>query len=115
MNPAQTDIEIYLLAAKSWVSVEQLCRECHITERLLRADGRRRPIYSRFAISSSTHGLKHITYTTPAERIKYKHSRQKVLIQNARALRDFNQALSNCLTGKPQLERHTGQQTLFRL
>jgi hypothetical protein len=103
-------IERYLLAARHWVSVEEICRACSIPERLLRADGRRRPIFSRFAISCSTKGVKHITHTTVRERIKYKHSRLKVLIANRRALDEFTHALHSNLTGhNPTFERHTGQ------
>ncbi|MEI6034492.1 MAG: hypothetical protein WCS65_09460 [Verrucomicrobiae bacterium] len=104
-------IEALLLARAGWVSVDDVCSACQVPERLLRADGKRRPIFSRFAISSSTKGLKHISLTTAPERIRYKHSRLKVLIANRRALDEFNRALTNCLTGKRpgQYERHTGQ------
>lgn len=111
-----TRIEMYLLALAEWVPVVDICRDCEVAERLLRADGRRRPIYSRFAISSSTKGLKHLAHTDARERIAYKHARKKVLIANARALRDFDNAVSACLTGKlPTLtEYHTGQGLLFQ-
>ena len=104
-------IEALLLSRAGWVAVEDVCSACEVPERLLRADGRRRPIFARFAISSSTHGLKHLSLTTAPERIRYKHSRLKVLIANRRALDEFNQAVHACLTGKrPNLvERHTGQ------
>ena len=103
-------IEQYLLAAGDWVSVDDVCRSCNIPERLLRADGHRRPIFSRFAISSSTRGLKHITHTTVRERLRYKHARLKVLIANRRALDEFAHALHSNLAGRnPTYERHTGQ------
>jgi hypothetical protein len=111
-----TRIEIFLLTRAEWVSVETVCRGCEVTERLLRADGRRRPIFSRFAISSSTKGLKHIRHTTARERITYKHARQKVLIAHARALKEYAQAVHACVTGKlPDLhEVHTNQGLLFQ-
>jgi hypothetical protein len=106
-----TRIEIYLLTREHWVSVDDVCRDCGIAERLLRADGRRRPIFGRFAISSSTKGLKHMRHTTDRERIAYKHARKKVLIANARALKEYDTAIRECLTGKHpnQIEVHTAQ------
>lgn len=106
-------IEVYLLTRPVWVPVEILCRDCEVSERLLRADGRRRPIYSRFAISSSTKGLKHIRHTTVEERLAYKHARRKVLVANARALREFQFAVADSITGKPARELFTGQGVFF--
>lgn len=110
-------IESFLLTAKRWFSVAEICRACECPERLLRADGKRRPIYRKFAISSSTKGLKHLSFTTIAERLQYKHARLKVLISNRRALDDFAEASRSCLTGKfpDQRERFTQQATLFPL
>lgn len=109
-----TQIETLLLERETWVPVEEICATCQIPERLLRADGRRRPIFSRFAISSSTKGLKHIKHTDARERITYKHARLKVLIANRRALDEFNNAIANCLTPTiPAVERHTGQMVLL--
>jgi len=110
-------IEAILLARAGWVSVEEVCALCEIPERITRADGKRRPIFSLFAISSSTKGLKHLDHTTARERITYKHSKQKVIVAYYRALRDYNNALANCLTGKfpRQEERFTHQATLFPL
>jgi hypothetical protein len=107
-------IEIFLLAAGEHVPVKTLCDHFGIPERLLRADGKRRPLCHRFAISSSKNGengLKHIRHCTTAERLAYKHARKKVLIANARALQEYDRALHNCLTGKHpnKIERHTGQ------
>jgi len=106
-----TRIELLLLDRATWVPVDEICAACQINERLLRAVGRRPAIFSRFAISSSTKGLKHIRHTDARVRIAYKHARLKVLIANRRALDEYHAALSNCLTGrKPTLqERHTGQ------
>lgn len=110
-------IESFLLTAKRWFSVTEICRTCSCPERLLRADGKRRPIYRKFAISSSTKGLKRLSFTNVAERIQYKHARLKVLISNRRALDDFAEASRNCLTGKfpRQEERFSRQATLFPL
>jgi hypothetical protein len=106
-----TTVEMFLLSRGGWVSVEDVCHACEVPERLLRADRKRRPIHTPFAISSSTKGLKHISKTTARERIEYKHARLKVLIANRRALDEYTRALANCLTGKRpnQVERHTGQ------
>lgn len=110
-------INQFLLTAPRWFSTTEICQACGCPERLLRADGKRRPIYSKFAISSSTKGLKHLSFTCVAERLQYKHARTKVLIQNRRALDDFAEGLRNCLTGKfpDQRERFTHQATLFPL
>jgi hypothetical protein len=107
-------IELFLLDKGDWVPVKELCRECSVPERLLRAAGRRKSIFSKFAISCSTKGIKHIALTTPRERIQYKHSRLKVLIANRRALDEFTLAVTNCLTGRPTYERLTGQMTFFK-
>ena len=113
MNPGElaSRVEMFLLSRGGWVSVEDVCSACDIPERLLRADGKRRPIHTAFAISSSTKGIKHVSQTTARERIEYKHARLKVLIANRRALVEFTGAISNCLTGRrpDQIERHTGQ------
>jgi hypothetical protein len=108
---------MFLLCRGGWVSVEDVCAACDVPERLLRADGKRRPIHTTFAISSSTKGIKHVSQTTVRERIEYKHARLKVLIANRRALDEFTSALANCLTGKfpDQRERFTQQATLFPL
>jgi len=111
------NIEALLLARAGWVPVDDVCTACHVPERLLRAHGKRLPIFSAFAISSFTKGLKHLSLTTTEERIRYKHSRLKVLIANRRALDEYHRALSNCLTGRfpDQVERFTHQATLFPL
>ena len=110
-------IEALLLDRAAWVAVEDICTACQVPERLLRAQGKRRPIFSAFAISSFTRGIKHLRFTTPDERIRYKHSRLKVLIANRRALDEYHRACTNCLTGKfpDQRERFTHQATLFPL
>lgn len=111
----QTQIEAFLLTEPRWFSVSEICERFAFPERLLRADGRRRPLCRRFAISSSTKGLKHLSFATIRERLEYKHARRKVLIAQARALKEYNEAITNCLTGKkPTLqERHTGQLVLI--
>jgi len=110
-------IESFLLTAKRWFSTAEICRACGCQERLLRADGKRRPIFRKFAISSSAKGLKHLNFTTVTERLTYKHARLKVLISNRRALDDLAEATRCCLTGKfpDQRERFTQQATLFPL
>jgi hypothetical protein len=107
-------VDLYLLNSGGWVSVDDICQHCSVPERLLRADGKRRPIFTRFAISSSSKGLKHLAHTTARERITYKHARKKVLVQYARALKEFDTAVHNCITGRPRIERHTGQALLFQ-
>ncbi len=111
MNNLANEIEAFLQARADWVSVEEVCAACNVPQRLLRRDKRRKPIFSGFAISSSTKGIKHLDFATRPERITYKHARLKVLIANRRALDEFNQAVHACLTGRRpnQVERHTGQ------
>jgi hypothetical protein len=110
-TPLADRIEALLLSRGGWVAVEEVCSACDVPERLLRRDKRRKPIFSGFAISSSTKGIKHIDFATRPERITYKHSKQKVIIAYRRALDEYKHAISNCLTGKRpnQVERHTGQ------
>ncbi len=118
MNPGlEILINQFLLTAPRWFSTTEICQACGCPERLLRADGKRRAIYSKFAISSSTKGLKHLSFTDRPERLRYKHSRLKVLIANRRALDDFEEGKRSCLTGKfpDQRERFTQQATLFPL
>lgn len=117
MHPGRlaTEIEIFLLASHEWVAVSEICRQFGITERMLRADGSRRPLLEKFA-ESSTHngrnGFKHIAHTTVAERLEYKHNRLKRLVAERRAISAYNHALENCLTGDPRQERHSGQTIL---
>ncbi|CAN5356173.1 hypothetical protein BH09VER1_BH09VER1_28770 [soil metagenome] len=113
-----TRIEMFLLMRGDWVPVAEICREFDIPERMLRADGHRRPLCRHFAISSSKggeNGLKHLSLCTVRERITYKNNRRKRLIAEARALQEYGIASHNCLTGKKplQIERHTGQGILL--
>lgn len=115
-----TRIEMFLLTRREWVPVEEICRHFQIPERLLRADGRRRPLCRHFAISSARggkNGFKHLSLCDVAERLEYKHNRLKRLVAERRALDEYATAITNCLTGKHphQEERFTGQQTLFAL
>lgn len=112
MDPdLQTRIETLLLTENRWFSVAEICSRFGFDQRLLRADGRRRPLCRSFAISSSTKGIKHIAWSTVRDRLEYKHARRKVIIANARSLKEYQSAIANCLTGKkPHIrERHTGQ------
>lgn len=112
------EIETFLLARAEWVPVEEICERFKIDQRLLRATKNRRPLCHHFAISSSQsgkNGLKHLSLCSLLERLAYKHNRIKRLIAEKRALKDYEQALHNCLTGKRPslLERHTGQLVLL--
>jgi hypothetical protein len=107
-----TQIEIFLLNREGWVAVAEICTHFRIPERMLRADGKRRPLLARFAISSTRagqNGFKHLSKTTVAERLEYKHNRIKRLIAERRALDEYTSAFHSCLTGKPQHERFTQQ------
>jgi hypothetical protein len=111
-------IEQYLLTKGTWVPVFEIAQRFEINERLLRADKERRPICAGYAISSTRgghHGIKHLKCCTIAERLAYKHNRWKRLIAEKRAIREYEHAVHNCLTGKrPELiERHTGQLVFF--
>lgn len=64
-NPANL-IESYLLAAKGWVSAEDLCKAFKVSKRDLRAHGHRPGLCSRFAISGNK-GFRHVTRCTPDE------------------------------------------------
>jgi len=116
-QPLALEIEMFLLMRGDWISVVEICQRFGIEERLLRADGKRRPLCRHFAISSSTKGFKHLRFATVAERLQYKHARRRTAIAYLRALREYDAAVRNCLTGKfpDQIEALTGQQTLFPL
>lgn len=108
-------IELYLLDRPDWVPVREICEHFEIEERILRADGHRRPLCRTFAISCSTRGLKHLRYSSPRERIAYKHARLKVGIAYFRAVREFDEAIGLQVTGNPAFEALTGQRLLFKL
>jgi hypothetical protein len=112
-----TQLEMHLLCKGGWVPVAEICAHLGINERDLRATGRKRAIFARFAISNSApgrNGLKHISLCSVAERLAYKHNRLRRLVAETRALRDYDLAVTNCLTGKrrQEFERHTGQSLL---
>lgn len=110
-------LEAFLLLQGTWVPMSEICQRFGVEERSLRATATRRAVFANFAISSSTpgqNGLKHMSFTTVAERLAYKHNRRRRLVAEVRALRDYETALHNCLTGQraAQIERHTGQSLL---
>lgn len=103
MTQLAHEIEAYLLAHPRWVPVRELEEHFDIDERVLRANGKRRPLLAHCAISNSDpghNGFKHIRHTTISERLKAKHSYRKRLIAAARADRDLHRAIAHALDGK---------------
>lgn len=90
-------IEAYLFTAPRWVPKAELCERFSIDERCLRRDRRTAPIWAAFAISSDRkgeNGYKHLAHATVRERLDFKHRIRRNLVARARALRDYEQALS---------------------
>lgn len=96
-------LESYLFAEPRWVPVAEICERFGIEERVLRAEGRRRPVHADFAISSArpgAHGFKHISHASIKERLAHKHACLRRIIAGARAKKDYDRALRNAITGK---------------
>lgn len=58
----KTQIELYLLAARTWVSVRAICDRFAIPERSLRARGKKAGPLDAFAFSHPMHGIIHHRY-----------------------------------------------------
>lgn len=65
-NELANRIEAYLLAAKGWVSADDLCAAFNVTKRQLRARDDQPGLCSQYAISG-TKGFRHVVHCTQAE------------------------------------------------
>ena len=70
-------IEALLLRRKGWVSGDEIAAELGIDKRDWRAKGSRKGMISRFAISNSSRGLKHLRYVSEAEFDEYSSQRRR--------------------------------------
>jgi hypothetical protein len=96
-------IEDFLLANPRWVPVRELEERFGIDERILRAQGRRRPLLAHCAISNAepgNNGYKHIRHTTVRERLRAKHACRRRIIAGARADKDLKRAVAHALDGR---------------
>ena len=59
-------LEAYLLAARGWVSADELCAAFHVTKRQLRAREDQPGLCSHYAISGFR-GFRHVAHCTQAE------------------------------------------------
>ena len=113
-----SEIEIYLLAERGWVPTPDICLRFSIPARLLRQDGPRPGLLDHFAVSSTKNGQNgycHHKYLPTADWLPIKHRLRRHAIGELCRVRAWDRARHNCLTGKQpnQVERHTGQATLF--
>lgn len=74
VDAVAADIELFLLERRAWVSCAEICARFNVPERSLRQDGAKPGLCTEFAISSSTHGLKHIAYASTEEWLHAKHT-----------------------------------------
>ncbi len=110
-------IEAYLLAEPRWFHAAEICRVFNLTsDRTLRADKDRPGLLSKFAISSSGHGFKHIRHATDEEFADaYRRMRGHGIAElvHARHLRRAREAaVLNPPHPEPALERSTGNYLL---
>jgi hypothetical protein len=107
-------IELYLIAAGTWVPTVVICSLFGLKERALRQDGKRPGLLDEFAVSSTRNGesgyIHHRHLATP-DWLPIKHRLRRHAIAELRKLKAWTHGRANCLTGKrPELiERHTGQ------
>jgi len=81
-NPDQ--IEQYLLGRRDWVPVAEICARFGCRERELRQLGRDPGLCTRFAISNSRLGLKHVACASTAEYLAAKHAMRRHAISELR-------------------------------
>ncbi len=117
MNPA-AQIELFLLAAGTWVPTAEICARFGIKQRLLRADKDRPGLLDEFAVSSTRNGESgfiHQNNLPTPQFLAIKHRITRHAIGEIRKVRTWTQARTRCLTGKrPELvEKHTGQLVMF--
>lgn len=87
MDPLIQSIEEYLLSRDGWIPVQELCVRFGLHERQLRQDRGRPGLCSTFAISSSQHGLKHVSRATTREWLDAAHGGRKHAIAELRRIR----------------------------
>lgn len=111
-------IELFLLAAGTWVPTAEICARFDIQERALRAAGEKPGLLDAFAVSSTKngqHGFCHHRFVERTDWLKTKHRLRRHAIAELRKVRAWDRARQNCLTGRrPELvEKHTGQLVMF--
>ena len=115
MTELEAQIESYLFTERRWVKAEEICARFGLADkRALRAVGKKRGICSKFAISNTRRGLRHIVFATETEvyhayRQRRKHAVGEMV--NARdMLRTWKQTRS-LRPSNPPMEK-TGQYIL---
>ena len=108
-------IEQHLLTRSCWVPTAELCALFGLTDdRPLRQDGRREGLCTRYAITHSHKGLKHVTCATTEEWLQSKHSLRRHGIQELRRVARLERRRRNVSDPQPArpgplCERDTGQ------
>lgn len=113
MTALASQIEIYLLTQQNWVSGEELCREFEVRERELRCHGDEPGLISDFTISHSRKGYRHVRNATSMEWLAFKFSLLRHAISEIRRVKRLSKARHNVITGKPPVEKFSGQGILL--
>lgn len=90
MPDLENQIEEYLLARRDWVPAAEIAARFSVRARALRKLGGRPGLCSKFAISSTKKGLKHVDIASTAEWIEFKHSLRKHGISELIHVRDLD-------------------------
>lgn len=114
VDPVAADIELFLLERRGWVSVAEICARFNVPERSLRQDGARPGLCTEFAISSSIHGLKHVSYATTEEWLHSKHTLCREAFARLRRVKTlrYNRAATAAVTRAGIFEPDTGQRLM---
>ncbi|MFH0878583.1 MAG: hypothetical protein V2A34_02610 [Lentisphaerota bacterium] len=90
----QLRIERYLLSCRGWVKASELERLFDIRERQLRQLGKKPGLVTKFAISLSDKGFKHIALATTTEWIHARNAERRAAIARLRRIKDWTASRS---------------------
>ncbi len=117
MSTVQQSIEAYLLEHGGWVKAEEICSRFDVSERVLRGLNGVPGICSRFAISNTAKGYKHVENATTTEWLRFKHGMRRHGISELVRVSDLDRLRHNVTssTKRPKLtfEKDTGQAVMF--
>lgn len=114
MIPLEQQIELYLLDAGDWISVEQLCSHFQIRDRQLRADGDRDGLLDKFAVSDPARGVCHIRHLDTPNFLRCAHKLTRHSVRQLRKVKAWRKARHEQKIGlNPQQELFTGQLVLL--
>lgn len=115
MNTISEQIEQLLLDRRDWVSTEEIVTRFGLPDdRPLRQVGDHPGLCSKFAISQTGKGFKHVRIASTTEWIRFKKSQRGHCIRGLRRVRDLDRARHNATSSYHHhaFEKDTGQGVL---